>query len=333
MSFIVDFTEGLNKSVMNGINIGRKAINNALDSVESTVQKGLSRGVKDSNSALDKISSPTKSLIKNIDSDINKGIDTVVKYYNKDRDAKLGKKIDKVVKKYSSGINKLEKKTSSSARRAARRYSSEINKLERKTSSSANRAVRKYSSEINKLERSVSKKTNSFVKTYNREINKIEKRIKKAKIPGSKLGEKVIKTTDRTIKKYDSAIVVFYKSLHRYLIKPLDKESTFDTRFMSFSYLIITFILLLLTTVNSMIVDNTIGRVISAGEKIVGYKSDGRRVGKAVKKKPSQKFPLLMKIVRSILMIFATLFDLILMAFTNQVDVFANLVKDLLKKA
>jgi hypothetical protein len=66
-------------------------------------------------------------------------------------------------------------------------------------------------------------------------------------------------------------------------------------------------------------------------EKLIGYKLDGRKIGKT-KPTKSTKLPLIMKIIKTVLSIFATLLDLILLVLTNQTDIFANMVKNMLGK-
>ena len=59
-----------------------------------------------------------------------------------------------------------------------------------------------------------------------------------------------------------------------------------------------TFILLVITTTNSYIIDNTILKVIDRIERLIGYRFNGRRIGKPTKYKQSKKIPLLMKILK-----------------------------------
>lgn len=115
------------------------------------------------------------------------------------------------------------------------------------------------------------------------------------------------------------------------LIIPLEPSAKMSKRDFSFLVIFIRFILLVITTFNSYLIDNTIGHFIKYSEKTVGYRIDGRRISKEPRKE-SKKFPLIMRIIKTILTGFATLLDLILMAFTNKIDVFSNIVKDLLKK-
>jgi len=121
-----------------------------------------------------------------------------------------------------------------------------------------------------------------------------------------------------------------YKFVFNLLIKPINKQAVFTDDDRSFFRIIGTFIILIITNVNTYIVDNTIGKAIDTSEKIIGYRSDGRKIGP--ESKPGIKIPLLMKILRTVLGGIASLLDLILMAFTNQVDVVSNIVKDFLKK-
>ena len=81
---------------------------------------------------------------------------------------------------------------------------------------------------------------------------------------------------------------------------------------------------------NDYIVENSVGKVISFGEKAVGYRTDGRTIEN--ESKQSAKIPLLLKILKTFLGVLAGLLDIVLMAFTNQVDVFSTIVKDLLGK-
>lgn len=132
-----------------------------------------------------------------------------------------------------------------------------------------------------------------------------------------------------------------YNIMFRLLIKPFNKKARLQQKDKGIFKIIGMSIMLLISTTynfivgntlsaNNYIVENTVSPVISTTEKVIGYRSDGRRIGP--ERKPSAKIPLLMKILKTILGSIASLLDLILMAITNQVDVFTTIVRDLLGK-
>jgi len=131
------------------------------------------------------------------------------------------------------------------------------------------------------------------------------------------------------------------KLLFTLLIKPFDSTAELTHSDNNTLKIIGMSIILLITTTydsivgktlstNDYIVENTVEPVISLSEKAVGYRTDGRRIGPETR--PSAKIPLLMKILKTVLGVIASLLDLILMAFTNQVDVFTTIVRDLIGK-
>ena len=120
------------------------------------------------------------------------------------------------------------------------------------------------------------------------------------------------------------------KLLFNLLIKPFDKSAVLTHRDNNTFKIIGMFILLVIESISNLFFNKTVEPVISLSEKAIGYKSDGRRIGP--ERQPSPKIPLLMKILKTVLGVFASLLDLILMAFTNQVDVFTTIVRDLLGK-
>ena len=162
-------------------------------------------------------------------------------------------------------------------------------------------------------------------------MDRIVNKIQNQKFPESDIDKRIIRTTDNAVKGYNSFIDSIYRSLFNTLIKPFDPKARMTRRDYDFSKIIGTFILLLVGYISSLFYDNTIKKVITSSEKLIGYKLDGRKIGKS---KPTQstKLPLLMKIIKTILSIFATLLDLILLVLTNQTDIFANMVKSLLGK-
>ena len=137
---------------------------------------------------------------------------------------------------------------------------------------------------------------------------------------------------DKSIKNYGGILDKAQQWLFNSLIKPFNPRVRMTHEDYSFVHIIITFILLVITTTNTYIVNNTFDKVQDMTERSVGYKFDGRRIGKPYKYKPSRKIPLLIKIIKTVLTIFASFLDLILMAFLNQSDVFATMVKGLLGK-
>jgi len=132
-----------------------------------------------------------------------------------------------------------------------------------------------------------------------------------------------------------------YNIMFRFLIKPFNKKARLQQKDKGiFKIIGMSIMLLIMTTynfivgntlsANNYIIDKTVTPVISTTEKVIGYRSDGRRIGP--ERKPSEKIPLLIKILKTILKTIAGLLDIILMAFTNQVDVFTTIVRDLLGK-
>jgi hypothetical protein len=232
MNFIEKITDDLNKSVLNGIDVGQKNINKTIDSVENQTQKGLNTGFKFIDNNLTKIESKSKKMFTKIDNKINKNINKVLKTYN-----------DK----------------------------------------------------IDVVNDTTNKNVNFFSKLNNDIINGI------------------------------------YVFLFNILIKPLDPKIQISYYRSSFLYLFIGFFILLLTTINNFIVKNSFEFVISLLEKFIGYRLDGRRIGPERKPQPSKKYPMVIKILKSILMIIAKTLDIVLMAFTSQVDVFANIVENLIR--
>ena len=131
------------------------------------------------------------------------------------------------------------------------------------------------------------------------------------------------------------------KLLFTLLIKPFDRNAKLTSKDNSTLKIIGMSIILLITTTynyivgntlstNNYVVANSVGKVVSLSEKVVGYRTDGRRIGPETK--PSAKIPLLFKIIKTFLSVIAGLIDIVLMAFTNQVDVFSTIVRDLLGK-
>jgi hypothetical protein len=223
MSFIFDFQEGLNKAVLNGIDIGKKSLDNTVDKVESNIQKGINTTLNTTQTGIKIIESPATKLINTLDNTINHNLNMIEKSYNKKRDFGIDKKINNVVKDYSKNVKKIEKVSST--------------------------------------------ETNKLVNLYNKTIkNNLEE------------------VTNSTIKEYDSILTKFYKYLFNTLIKPNDKNAIYEEGNMNFFLLILTFLLLLLTKINSIIVDNSIGRVRNIIERVIGYRLDGRPIGPPKKK-------------------------------------------------
>lgn len=158
--------------------------------------------------------------------------------------------------------------------------------------------------------RSVERSTNSITKSIDNEANK---------------------NINFLLRGYNNFIDWLYKTLFNLLIVPLDRTARISSKNFGFLNLFFTFITLLITNINDTILKNSVDKVITTSEKAVGYKLDGRPIGPKKKDKKSRSLPLFMKILRSILLMIATILDLILLALVNQVDVFANIVKNLIK--
>jgi hypothetical protein len=238
MNIIQRFTDDLNKTILNGIEVGRKEVNKSIDSVGSNTRVNINKGANEINSNITTVQQGVKSVLRNVDNNINNTI-------------------NKGVKGYISNVDNLEKNISTESPRS---------------------------------------------------------------------------TSFKTVKTYSSFLDSFYEWLFKILIKPYNPTVRMTFEDYSFVNIIRTFILLLITTTNNYIVENTIEKVINSSEKAIGYKLDGRRIGKK-KKSRDAKIPMILKIIKTILHVIATLLDLILMAFLNQTDVFANIVKDLLGKS
>jgi len=86
MSFIFDFQEGLNKAVLNGIDIGKKSLDNTVDKVESNIQKGINTTLNTTQTGIKIIESPATKLINTLDNTINHNLNMIEKSYNKKRD-------------------------------------------------------------------------------------------------------------------------------------------------------------------------------------------------------------------------------------------------------
>ena len=177
----------------------------------------------------------------------------------------------------------------------------------------------------------------NFIENFNDGLIKgVEKKL-------DKVTKSIDKSIDNTAKNLDKKLTSvlgpdespglldpLYTLLFNFLIKPFNKKAKLTPDDKNIFKIIGMSILLLITSINSYIVDNTIGKAVDTSEKITGYRSDGRRIGP--ENKSSGKLPILFNIIKTILTVFASLLDLILLAFTNQVDVFTNIVKSLLKK-
>lgn len=247
MSMINSFVDDLNKSVLNGLNVGENKLQNIISTAAIDTNRGITNGVINLNKNITNVQSNVKYALRNIDNDINKSIDDSIKFIYKNRDTGLLKKADKAIKDYA------------------------------------------------------------------------------------KIEDKVKRTTNNTVNKYKSSLDGVYVWLFKTLIKPYDRKAIMRYKDYNFITIITTFIFLVVTTTNNYIVDNTFLKVKAKVERLIGYRFDGRKIGKWKYKEP-KKIPLIMKIIKTILLMIAAFLDLILMAFLNQTDVFATMVKDLLGK-
>ena len=188
----------------------------------------------------------------------------------------------------------------------------------------------------------------NFIENFNDDLIKgVTKKLDVTK----KAIDSTIDTTEKNIQNNltsvlgkDSAPGLFdplNKLLFTLLIKPFDRKAKLTSKDNSTLKIIGMSIILLITTTynfivgktlstNNYVVENSVGKVVSLSEKVVGYRADGRRIGP--ESKPSARIPLLFKILKTFLGVIAGLLDIILMAFSNQVDVFSTIVKDLLGK-
>ena len=173
------------------------------------------------------------------------------------------------------------------------------------------------------LIKGVEKKLDKVTKSIDKSIDDVANNLDK------KLSSVTGVSSDKS-KRIPNILDPFYNLLFNLLIKPFDKKAKLRDEDKYVLKIIGMSILLLITSINTYIVDNTIGKAVDTSEKIMGYRSDGRRIGP--ESKSTGKLPILFNIIKTILTVFASLLDLILLAFTNQVDVFTNIVKSLLKK-
>lgn len=145
--------------------------------------------------------------------------------------------------------------------------------------------------------------------------------------------DKVKQKADKSIRQYGSVLDKSYVWLYNLLIRPYKPRVPMTHKDYSFTHIIITFVLLVITTTNTYIVANTFDKIQDRFERLIGYRFDGRKIGKTIKSnKFLKKFTFITKIIRTFLLILASFLDLILMAFLNQSDVVATMVKGLLGK-
>lgn len=193
--------------------------------------------------------------------------------------------------------------------------------------------INKGKKEVNKI---IDSSESSIQKTLSTSIKNINTNITNSTSAPRQLLKNIDKDIQNTLKyspvqKYNTHLENFYAYMFKKLIVPYEPSAKMSKRDFSFLVILIRFILLVITNFNNYLIDNTVGRFITYSEKTIGYRIDGRRISKEPRKE-SKKLPLIMRIIKTILTGFATLLDLILMAFTNKIDVFSNIVKDLLKK-
>lgn len=193
--------------------------------------------------------------------------------------------------------------------------------------------INKGKKEVNKI---IDSSESSIQKTLSTSIKNINTNITNSTSAPRQLLKNIDNDIQKTlqyspIQKYNTHLENFYAYMFKKLIVPYEPSAKMSKSDFSFLAILIRFILLVITTFNSYVIDNTVGRFITYSEKAIGYRIDGRKISK---KPPqaSKKLPLIMRIIKTILTGLATLLDLILMAFTNKIDVFSNIVKDLLKK-
>jgi hypothetical protein len=125
-----------------------------------------------------------------------------------------------------------------------------------------------------------------------------------------------------TIKTVDSSVDNFYKTLFNTLIKPFDKTAIMTSKDYNIFRIIGMFIILVIGYISGLLYDNTIGLV---------FKKLGLDKRNKVSKKKNTKMSVLMKILKTILGVFAGILDIVLLAFTNQNAVLTTIVNDLLK--
>jgi len=125
-----------------------------------------------------------------------------------------------------------------------------------------------------------------------------------------------------TIKTVDSSVDNFYKTLFNTLIKPFDKTAIMTSKDYNIFRIIGMFIILVIGYISGLLYDNTIGLV---------FKKLGLDKRNKVSKKKNTKMSVLMKILKTILGVFAGILDIVLLAFTNQNAVLKTIVNDLLK--
>ena len=197
--------------------------------------------------------------------------------------------------------------------------------LHRKT----DEAVRSYATEVNKI---TNMPVDATVRLYANEVNKMEYKVKNTKPLTSDLDRQITTITIKGVKTYDSVLDQFHIYFFNLLIKPLEPKAKMTSNDYNILNIIIKFITLIIININNLLVSNTVDRGIPILEKSIGYKLDGRRIGRKRLVKRSRKVTLIMKIVKTLLTVLATLLDLILLALVNQTNIFSNIVKDLLGK-
>jgi hypothetical protein len=190
-------------------------------------------------------------------------------------------------------------------------------------------AVRLYANEINKINNIP---VDATVRLYANEVNKMEYNVRNTKPLTPDLDRQVSTVTISGMRTYVSGLDQFHKYLFNFLIKPLDPRAKMTSTDYNIINIIIKFITLLIINTNNLIISNTIEKGIPVVEKSIGYKLDGRRIGRKRPAVKSRKMTLIMKIVKTLLTVLATLLDLILLALVNQTNIFSNIVKDLLGK-
>ena len=177
----------------------------------------------------------------------------------------------------------------------------------------------------------------SFVENFTNDLNKsinttidIGKKVIDSTIESVGTGlEKSVNSTAKSldnngslINTVDSSVDNFYKTMFNTLIRPFDKTAIMTSKDYNVFRIIGMFIILVIGYISGLLYDNTIGLV---------FKKLGLDKRNKVSKKKNTKMSVLMKILKTILGVFAGILDIVLLAFTNQNAVLTTIVNDLLK--
>jgi hypothetical protein len=319
-SAVIDYAvEDLEKKKKLAIMKITKDMENVVNKLNNKQYNVVNKLSSDMDNVLNKINSEQSAIVNKVSNEVNRITYTL----NSNQNIVVNMVSDEIDK----ALDKINRRKNELMNDVINEIDMVIDKIKRKESTTVNNIAKEIDNVVQKIDNKQRDVINKMVSEMDRIVNKIQNQ----KFPESDIDKRIIKTTNNAVRGYNSFIDSIYRSLFNTLIKPFDPKARMSQRDYDFGKIIGTFILLFVGYISSLFYDNTIKRVITSSEKLIGYKLDGRKIGKS---KPTQstKLPLLMKIIKTILSIFATLLDLILLVLTNQTDIFANMVKSLLGK-